>query len=150
MCSPYAGANGSVYCIALLPDGKILIGGSFTSYDGTARNRVARLNSDGSLDPVFAAGGSGANGAVHALAVQADGRILVGGYFTAYDGTARSHVARLNADGSLDGSFLAMGSGADDLVYSLGIQPDGKVLLAGYFRAYNGIARAHVARAWGD
>ena len=51
-----------VTALALQTDGKIVIGGSFTSFNGTARNRIARLNSDGTLDTTFLAAGSGANG----------------------------------------------------------------------------------------
>jgi hypothetical protein len=76
--NPGTGADGTVVAITLQPDGKILIGGDFTSYNGTPRNRVARLNADGSLDMSFNPG-TGANSTVYALAVQPDGKILIGG-----------------------------------------------------------------------
>ena len=106
------GANGAVYALAVQADGKILVGGYFTTLGGggtgtTTRNYIGRLNADGSLDTSF---DPGANGAVYALAVQADGKILVGGDFTTLGGggtgtTTRNHIGRLNADGSLDTSF---------------------------------------------
>jgi uncharacterized delta-60 repeat protein len=112
--SPTTGPDGSVYAIALQSDGKILIGGSFTSYNGTSRNYIARVNTDGSLDATFNPG-SGANGTVNAIAVQSDGKILIAGDFTSYNGTARTGVARLNANGSLDVTFS---SGASSSVIS--------------------------------
>ena len=85
-------------------DGKIIIGGSFTSYDGIGRNSIARLNADGSLDIGFNPG-TGANNPVHSITLQPDGKIIIGGDFTNYNGTGRNRVARLNTDGSLDTGF---------------------------------------------
>jgi uncharacterized delta-60 repeat protein len=72
-------ANDSVRSLAVQADGKILLGGYFTSLGGATRNRIARLNPDGTLDSTF---DPNANSVVYSLAVQADGKILVGGYFT--------------------------------------------------------------------
>jgi hypothetical protein len=69
-------ANGTVNVVVTQPDGKILLGGSFTSVLGVARNRIARLNPDGTLDTAF---NPNANSTVSAIAVQADGKILAGG-----------------------------------------------------------------------
>src|SRR5437667_5249241 len=96
-------ANGSVDVVVVQPDGKILIGGEFTTLSpngGAAitRNHIARLNPDGTLD----AFNPNANGAVYAIAVQADGKILAGGTFTNVGGQTRNYIARLNSDGTLD------------------------------------------------
>ena len=64
-------------------NGQILVGGSFTTLNGTARNNIGRLNPDGTLDTAF---DPGAGGLVHALVVQADGKILAGGSFTVLGG----------------------------------------------------------------
>ena len=85
-----------MFSLALQPDGKLLIGGNFTSYNGTPRNRIARLNADGSLDASFNPG-TGANSSVYALALQPDGKLLIGGDFTAYAFTPRTRLARLYA-----------------------------------------------------
>ena len=132
--------------IALQPDGKMLIGGSFTSYNGAARNRIARLNADGSLDASFNPG-IGASGEVYSIALQPDGKILIGGPFTSYNGTSRNGIARLNADGSLDASFDP-GSGAlnSNHIACIALQPDGKILIGGYFTSYNGTSRNRIAR----
>ncbi len=138
------GANFAVYAVALQPDGKVLIGGNFSSYNGTARSSIARLNANGSLDTSFSVG-TGANSLIEELALQADGKVLIGGAFTTYNGTARNYIARLNANGSLDTSFN-VGTGANDVVRALAVQPDGKVVIGGQFTTYNGTARSRIAR----
>jgi uncharacterized delta-60 repeat protein len=146
--NPGTGANGSVFAVALQPDGKALLGGAFASVNGTNRNRMARLNADGSLDGSFNPG-TGANGSVHAVALQPDGKALIGGDFTTINGTSRNHIARLNADGSLDGSFNP-GTGADGVVRSIALQSDGNALIGGDFLTVNGVLRPYVARLYGD
>jgi uncharacterized delta-60 repeat protein len=142
--NPGTGANDWVHSIALQPDGKILIGGKFTAYNGTTRNRIARLNTDGSLDASFNPG-TGADHWVNSIALQPDGKILIGGEFTAYNGTTSNYIARLNTDGSLDASFNPR-TGADHWVNSIALQPDGKILIGGYFDTYNGTTRNRIAR----
>src|SRR6267143_1759101 len=100
-------ANNIVYVVVVQPDGKILIGGAFTtlSPNGGAvvtRNHIARLNPDGTLDTAF---DPNANNTVLSIAVQADGKILIGGGFTTVLGVARNKIARLNTDGTLDTAF---------------------------------------------
>jgi uncharacterized delta-60 repeat protein len=137
-------ANSTVRALALQSDGKVLLGGAFTTINGTARTRIARLNVDGTLDTSFNPG-SGANSSVNALALQSDGKVLLGGIFTSVGGTARTRIARLNANGSLDTSFDP-GSGANNTVWALALQSDGKVLLGGAFTSVNGTPRNSIAR----
>ena len=142
---PGTGANGTVYSIAVQGDGKVLIGGSFTQYNGTGRNYIARLNANGSLDTGFNPG-TGASGVVWSVVVQGDGKILIGGSFTQYNGTGRNYIARLNANGSLDTDFNP-GTGANNgTVYSIAVQGDGKVLIGGGFSTYNNTGRFRIAR----
>jgi uncharacterized delta-60 repeat protein len=145
---PGSGADNWIYCAAVQSDGRILIGGFFTDYDGTDRNRIARLNADGTVDTSFNPG-SGANDAVQCIAVQSDGRILIGGSFTELNGATSNHIARLNSDGSLDTSFDP-GSGVDGDVNTIAVQPDGKILIAGAFFEYDGTVRIRVARLGAD
>jgi len=127
-------ANNSVRVIALQPDGKILVGGAFSSIGGRSRNRIARFNSDGSPDEAF---NPGADADVSAIAVQPDGKILVGGSFNSIAGGTRTHIARLNASGSLDSSFT---SSEDDHVYAVAVQPDGKILIGSESWAVGNVA----------
>lgn len=143
------GFNNSVWDMVLQPDGKIVAVGSFTDYNGIARNRIARLNSDGSLDETFNIG-TGANfGPVYAVALQEDGKILVGGSFTQINGNPRSTIARLNADGSVDQDFI-VGTGFNQIVRDINIQPDGEILVVGNFTSYNGTPRTRMARLNSD
>lgn len=139
--------NSSVYDVRVAADGKILIGGLFTTVNGVARTRIARLNDDGTLDAAFGVGLAGANANVQAIYVQADGKILIGGNFTSVNSTARNRIARLEeADGSLDATFLAVGTGANNVVQQMVVQADGSVVLVGLFTSVNGTARSRVAR----
>ncbi len=142
--NPGTGANGTVLTSSVQPDGKIIIGGDFTFYNGTGRNRIARLNADGSLDATFNPG-TGANSYVYTTSIQSDGKIIIGGNFTSYNGTARYRISRMNADGSLDATFNP-GTGANNFVLTTSIQSDGKIIIGGYFTSYNGTGRNRIAR----
>ena len=87
--------------LALQGDGKVVVGGQFTSYDGTSRPRIARLNADGSLDTAFAPG-AGFDATVEALALQGDGAITAGGSFSAFAGAATPFVTRLLGSATAD------------------------------------------------
>ena len=102
--NPDRGANFLIWITTLQPDSKILIGGNFTQYNGTPRNRLARLNSDGSLDTTFNPG-TRTNSLLWAITLQPDGKILIGGGFYQYNDTPRDRIARLNPDGSLCPTF---------------------------------------------
>lgn len=125
---PGAGADKTVYCVARQGDGKILIGGDFQHYNGTAVNRIARLNADGSLDTSFFPG-TGPDQAVYSLLAESDGKILIGGAFTSYNGTARNKMARLNADGTLDTTLFNLAT--ISMVRCMVKQADGKILVGG-------------------
>lgn len=139
------GASGSVYALAVQADGKIVMGGAFTTVAGQPRNSIARLNADGSLDAGFNPGVGGISPVayVYTLALQADGKILLGGYFTTVAGQSRYYLARLNADGTLDSGF---NPGANGVVEALAIQADGKVLVGGEFTFLGGRARYSLGR----
>ncbi|WP_163409217.1 T9SS type A sorting domain-containing protein [Flavobacterium ajazii] len=142
-----AGADATVKCIIEQTDGKIIIAGEFISYDYKSKNRIARLNADGTTDNSFNIG-TGANAAVSAATLQSDGKIVITGGFTSYNGTAKNRIARINTDGTLDSSFEP-GSGFNSY-NSIAVQTDGKILIGGYFTSYNGIARKHIARINSD
>jgi uncharacterized delta-60 repeat protein len=147
--------NAMVLAMLLQPDGKILIGGNFTSIQAngaatsTARNFVARLNGDGSLDTTF---NPNPNSSVVALAVQSD-KVWIGGNFTAVQpngattSTARTFVARLNSDGTLDS---AIDLKANSAVNALAVQSDGKDVIGGYFTSIGSETRNYLARVGTD
>jgi uncharacterized delta-60 repeat protein len=140
--------NDIVRTVLVQPDGKILIAGDFTAVapNGGApvtRNRIARLNPDGSLDTGF---NPNSNGDVYALALQADGKILVGGFFITIGGQARNRIARLDPATGLADSF---NPDASDAVLALAVQANGKIVVGGRFGGANSIggqARNRIAR----
>jgi len=138
------GANERIYSIALQTDGKIIIVGLFTTYNGVSRNRIARINVDGSLDYSFDPG-TGANGFVYSAALQTDGKIIIAGIFTSYNGVSRNRIARLNTGGNLDATFDP-GTGADADIREIALQSDGKIIISGIFTSYNGTSRNRIAR----
>ena len=151
-----AGASGTMYALAVQPDGKIVVVGDFTTYNGevAAPDRVIRLNADGTLDTTFNPGGTGANDIVFKVALQSNGKVVIGGAVSSYNGNAAApdHVARLNADGTLDATFNPGGAGTNDTVHGLALQPDGKVLIGGNFTGYNGneLVPDHLIRLLGE
>ena len=138
-------SGNEVDCLLLQPDGKILVGGSFYNFQpkpgiiSTSRRNMARLNADGTVDPVFDPSPT-ANRSVYSLALQADGKVILGGSFTtlqpngAASTTPRNFIARVNADGTLDSGFESNPNGS---VYSVGLRADGKVLVGGGFYYWN-------------
>lgn len=154
--NPGTGANGVIHAVLVGPDEKIYIGGAFTSYNGTAREYLARLNPDGTLDPTFTPPdfGSSAGWRVHCLAFQPDGKLLVGGYFYFSGTSLKSSLCRLLANGTLDSTFSGVTSGAHTVssantpqfIYRIVVNADGTLLIGGNFSAYNGVARGGFAR----
>ncbi|MBZ4035946.1 T9SS type A sorting domain-containing protein [Flavobacterium sp. 17A] len=142
------GPSSSVYAITTQPDGKILIGGRFGNYNGVSRNGIARLNSDGTVDTTFNIG-TGVNNSIYSIAVQTDGKILISGLFTSFNGTTRNRFARLNADGTLDTSFDPE-AGPDSVIYSIVTQTDGKIIIAGTFKNYKGTPKQCITRLNSD
>ena len=131
-----AGFNNPVFSIAIQSNGKIVVSGQFSDYDGTGANHIIRLNSDGSIDTSFVYGTGFSGGLAYSIAIQSDDKILLGGYFSEYNGIPASAIIRLNTDGSIDTSFV-YGTFTNE-VDSIVIQSDGKILLGGSFTTYNG------------
>lgn len=139
--NPGTGANNTIHAIVLQPNGKIIIGGEFTEYDGKQRNRIARLNFDLSLDETFDPTGKGFNGTVYALAL-VDNNILVGGAFTGTGGTiqkAKHLLARLDSNGNVDDTFTnntfsQLSTNPEGAaVYSIVVHPLSDIYIGGSF-----------------
>lgn len=142
-----SGANGNVYLTKQLPNGKILIGGQFTSYDGNSANGIARLNSDGSFDSTFNMG-SGINFRVSDALIESDGKIVIVGEFSTYNGVARNCIVRINADGTLDPTFN-ISSGAILSIDCVSKQNE-KYIITGTFSLINNVNSNHIARLNSD
>lgn len=138
------GFNNAATALAIQSDGKILVGGGFTSYNGTARNRIIRLNSDGSLDTTFTIG-TGFNSSVWSIVVQSDNKILVSGDFATYSGASYPKIIRLNSNGSIDTTFAAQ-TGTNNTIYNTSLQSDGKIVAVGNFTNISGTSRNRIAR----
>ena len=143
---------GYVASIALQPDGKIVIGGDFTKLGGASgepRERVARLNSDGTIDLSFGSHvpGTGPNDTVNSVALDPDGKVLIGGDFTEIGVAERDGVARLLDDGTVDPGFGNPGVTGGSVVTSLAVQPnDNKAIIGGGFNFVDGQARFAIGR----
>ena len=126
-------ANNSFSSIAQLGDGNIILGGDIQAIAGQAVGAgVIRLNTNGTWDPSFH---SFTNWSVSALLVQPDGQIVIG---------RNGRLARLNADGTMDGTFASQTIESD--VMALARQSDGKILVGGYFQRTAGLLRPGIAR----
>jgi uncharacterized delta-60 repeat protein len=145
------GSDDAIYSIVVQPDQRILVGGAFTTLGGgdtgeTPRQKIGRLNPDGSIDTTFNPSTSvGSNGQVRALAVQPDGKVLVAGV----DIANGRNIIRLNADGSIDTAFTGAVNGP---VFALALQPNGQIVIGGGFSAVNGgvVVRRGIARLQAD
>jgi uncharacterized delta-60 repeat protein len=146
--------NGAVYAIAIQTDGKIVIGGSFTTVNGANRYRIARLDTGMARWTIrFRMALTGASSTVRCMQIQTDGKILIGGDFTTVNNSSRSYIARLNTDGSLDTGFAnsAIGVvGANNSVYAVVEQPNNSVVIGGAFTTYSSASLSHVARLYAD
>lgn len=141
------GANNSVTAILVLPDSKIYLGGTFSSFNGISRRSLVRLQSNGTVDEAFA---PNLSSGVNAIVRLPNNKIVVGGAVTANaDAAPRQKILRLLDDGSVDFSFDVSGAtynSSSGTVWHLGIQPDGDILAAGQFDGISGVARSGFAR----
>lgn len=139
----HAGTDGGVYAVAVQADGKTLVGGDFWEmgyfydpglWNPTPHRTLGRVYPNGTIDETFA---PAVDGAIQTIALQADGKILLGGTLSVQttNGWLAANLARLNPDGSVDGSFNASTDGEVDAV---AIQADGKILLGGQFSSLCG------------
>lgn len=138
-----------VFCLDLQADGRILLGGIFTSFNGVPRPGLARLEANGSLDLSFNPGGGSNAFNLGQVLIQPDQRILIAGGFTSIGGVARPGLARLLADGTPDSTF-APGLIAGGGIYRLLLQPNGRVVLGGSFTNIQGFPRDGLARLNAD
>ncbi len=133
------GFNGKIYASYVQPDGKIIVSGGFSSFNGISAGRIIRLNTDGTYDASFNSSLAATNGIIYEITPQSDGKIIIAGSFTKYNNVTVNRVARLMPDGSLDTSFLT-GSGSPSNIMNAKVLPDGRILLAGNFTMFSNIS----------
>ena len=143
------GFDDSVNIIQIQSDGKIIVGGFFSSYSGTSMSGIVRLNTDGSLDTSFQIGTGLNGGGVQDIGIQLDGKIVICGGFSEFSGVTSVGLARLNSDGSLDTS-LYVGNGFDGGSYALVLQSNGKIIIGGSSSLYNDIPIGNLVRINSD
>ena len=134
--------NDTVRAIAVAADGRILVGGQFSSAGGQPIYGLARLGANGSIETGIAA----PNDRVNEIVVQGDGRIVIAGEFDRVNGAAHPYVARLLPSGALDPTFVSQVGLTTLGVTRLGVQADGRVVVAGLFNAVSGQPRGRIAR----
>ncbi len=139
----YVKTDGFVTAVLPLPDGRMILGGAFTNMGNWRCNNLVRLLPSGEVDTNFLAGVEGSSPIVHALALRADGRVLVGGWFDRIAGAARANVGCLLPDGSLDNTFKG---GVNGTVHVLMPQKNDQVLVGGAFSQVNWNFRNNLAR----
>lgn len=131
------GFNSGSNCITLSSNGKILVGGYFSDYNGNTVSKIVSINNNGSIDNSLTGITSGFNGPINKIIEQPDGKLLCGGGFTTFNGNSRKYLVRLNSDGSEDLTFNT-GLGFNSNVLCMILQPDGKIIVGGQFGYYNG------------
>ncbi len=131
----YDATNSSIFGIATQSDGKVLIGGSHTTYSGITSCGVTRLNLDGSLDNSFDVGSATS---VNTIGVQSDGSIIAGGNFTTWSGQSCNRLMRLCSDGSIHPDW-SIGTGFDSSICCVKILDDDKILVGGDFTTWSGL-----------
>ena len=142
------GFNGVVRAIDYQSDGKIIVGGEFTDFNGNPVNYICRLNPDGTEDTTFTSNiGTGFDNNVNAIKVQSDDKILVGGNFTDFNKTAVNYICRLNSNGTKDTTFISnIGSGFDNGVNSIKLLSDNTIIVGGNFIDFDGSTVGRIAK----
>ena len=143
------------------PDGKILVAGAFTKYNGIDTKSIVRLNTNGSVDTSFITTTGVERKILEVMLESGTNKILIGGEFTSYNGTPIKKIIRLNTNGTHDTTF-SIGSGTTDAVliptcpycrnnvWTLKQQPDGKIMVGGSFTTFNGLSAMNITRIYGN
>lgn len=154
--NPGTGPNGTVSQLAVQQDGNVVMIGAFSEVNGISRSSVARLNADGNVDATFdPAVPVGQSERIEALlaesvAIQPDGKFLVGGRFIPENGEYFVGLIRFNPNGSLDNTFRAEVEGGSGRILTIALHEDGRIVIAGSFTNVNSLPRRNLARLLPD
>lgn len=145
------GTGTSAYSCVEQTDNKLVISGDFVDFNGNTRNRVFRLNSDGTEDAAYyTALGTAFGGIVRASAIQSDDSVVFVGSFTSFNGNTRYRVIRVDSAGVEDTTFYGnLGSAIDtvgEIAWGVAVQSDGKIVIVGDFTAFNANSRVFIFR----
>lgn len=141
--------NGGVASVIEQNDGKLIVLGDFTTYSGLSYDSIVRLNTDGSVDTTFVVGVGFGSGSPIRGGLQSDGKIVVVGSFTSYQGVSTGYIVRINSDGSIDNTFNS-GTGFDSTMFTIKILPNNKIYAAGFNTTYNSQKAITVVRLNSD
>jgi uncharacterized delta-60 repeat protein len=140
------GFNVEAERVKVQSDGKIVVVGGFTTYSGSSQFGIIRLNTDGTRDTSFNTGtGIGGNPA-YSLAIQSDGKYLIGGNYTAYSGSSSTRMTRINTNGTFDATFNTGTDGFNGFVNSIEVQSDAKIIAGGSYTTYSGSTVTYITR----
>ncbi len=143
----FLGSPSFIYATHAFADGRVLVGGDFNAINGVFSTNVAMITAGGTVDPTFVVD-QRVNSRISVIAVQPDGKILLGGYADTF-GTVRKGISRIHPNGTLDTSFDARLDSTTSL-NTIVIEPDGKILIGGNFTRVNGVERRCLARLNSD
>jgi hypothetical protein len=139
------GFNALVYAIAVDSSGSMYVGGNFTSYSGSAVNRIVKLTPSGLIDTSFNPG-DGFNSAVNVIRLDSSGSLYVGGAFTSYSGSTENRIIKLNTNGTKDTSFdNSTGFNASEVV-DIQFDSTGSLWVGGSFTTYKGASSPRLAK----
>jgi len=139
------GSTGNIYQLALQSDGKIIAIGATTAYSGSSNAGIVRINTDGTKDTTFNIGTGFNTTTIYTVGIQSTGKIIVGGGFTTYSGSANNYIVRINTDGTKDTTFN-IGTGFNTTVAALKVLADDSIIVHGQFTTYSGSASPRIIK----
>jgi len=131
-----SGADAGINELIIQPDDKVIVAGMFVNFNGTSAGRIIRLLPDGEIDSTWTTSAGGADFDIRGMALQPDGKVLIGGLFGLYNGAAANRLVRLDSVGNIDPAFM-VGAGPNNEVQGITVNTN-RVVIHGFFSAYQG------------
>lgn len=134
-----SGFNGPVYSMTMVSNDKLLVTGNFSSYRSFPVNNIVKVDLNGVVDSQFSPNSQGTNGAIDGAIMDKNGKIIIWGAFSSYNGTNVNGITRINPDGTIDPTFKSTGP-ADGFIWDVDVAEDGKIWVGGSFSGFFGKA----------
>jgi uncharacterized delta-60 repeat protein len=131
-----SGADAGINELIIQPDDKVIVAGMFVDFNGTAAGRIIRLLPDGEIDSTWITSSGGADFDIRGMALQSDGKVLIGGIFGSYDSVTANRLVRLDSVGNIDSAFV-VGAGPNNEVQGITVNTN-RVVIRGFFNEYQG------------